>query len=329
MSQADPDLSTKEKAVGVAILAVGAFVVIGGLLFVINGWVIVEDGQRGVYTRMGEVQGTVGPGFHPKIPLIDSVKKYDVRKQAYTMSTKTKEGNVKRDDAIKALTQEGLNIRVDMTVRWRNNPGEVDYLYENVGKTNKAVVTTITRPTSREAIRSCSAQYSVEEIYSNKRAEFQTCVKEDIKESFEAGSDGAVMLEAVQIRNIMLPQKVRKAIQKKQSAQERIQTKQKQLEIEKLEKQRRIIEAEGIRKSQKIIDKSLTKKYLYYLWIKEGIEKGDPIYVPTGNQGMPIFKDVDKYDVNPDGQPENSSSDEGEYNASASYNSSSSAQASG
>lgn len=284
---------------GLATLAIGlvAVILVVSLLYSLAAGGIVDQGERGVYTRMGQVQGTVGPGFHPMIVGVDNIRTYEVRSQAYTMSSKVGEGdNLNRDDAINALTQEGLNIEIDMTGRYRIQANEVGSIYTNVAPTQELLTKRIVRPTYREAVRSCSAQYAVEEIYAGKRDDFSQCVETKVSNQF---SENGLTSEAVQIRNIMLPTEVRKAIQRKQAAQEKIETKKKQLKIEKLEKQRRIIEAEGISESQKIIDESLTQQYLQYLFITEGLEKGDTIYVPMGEGGMELYKDVDK--TNPGG----------------------------
>ena len=286
-----------------ALIGVAAIVGFALISTVAFGWTVVDDGERGVYTRTGEVQGTVGPGFHLMIPFVDNIQTYEVRTKSYTMSGQSGEGDkAARDDSIESLTQEGLNVDVDMTVRYHYSPDKVDYLYKNVSKTEDGVTRDVVRPTAREAIRGCSSQYSIEGIYSSNRDNFSQCVSDRIKTQY---TQKGLTVEAVQIRNIMLPQKVRNAIQDKQSAEESIQTKQKELEIEELEAERKRTEAQGIRDSQQIINETLTQQYLSYLWITEGIEKGDTIYVPMGNNGMEMFKDVDKTDV---GNSTNSSS---------------------
>lgn len=265
---------------------------------------IVNEGERGVYTRMGQVQGDVGPGFHPMIVGIDNIRTYEVRTKAYTMSSQAGEGdNLNRDDSIGALTEEGLNIKVDMTGRYQIKDSEVTTIYSDVAPNQKELTKRVIRPTYREAVRSCSAKYAVEEIYSSARADFGQCVQDKVESEF---SKKGVESEAVQIRNIVLPDDVRKAIQKKQATQEQIEQKQNELEVEKLEKERRIIESEGIAESQLIIDESLTQQYLQYLFVTEGLEKGDTIYVPIGEGGMEMYKDVDKTD--PDHGSDNSTS---------------------
>lgn len=65
------------------------------------------------------------------------------------------------------------------------------------------------------------------------------------------------------------------------------------LQKEKQEAERKTIEAKGIADAQSIIKKDLDENYLKYLWIS-ALEKhqGAIIYVPTGTDGMPVFKRV-------------------------------------
>jgi len=274
--------------------AVTAIIVLAVIVTALGAYYHVNSGERAVVTRFGKVRGESGPGPHFKIPFIDAVHYYEVRTQAYTMSSSKNEGQkALRDDSIQALTSEGLNIKVDMTTRFHIQPSRVDYIYSNIGPNQRAVIERIVRPTARTAARSCSARYSVEGIYSSQRDDFTNCIREQIAGDFK--SKGLVV-EAIQVRNVMLPQKVRNAIQDKQATQQKVAQKRKELQIESLEKRRKVIEAQGIAKSNHIIGQSLTPQYLRWYWIQEGLQKGDAIYVPIGKGGMPIFKNVDSYD---------------------------------
>ena len=66
---------------------------------------------------------------------------------------------------------------------------------------------------------------------------------------------------------------------------------------EKQEAERKALEAKGIADAQKIIKKDLDHNYLIYLWIealKESAHhKNATIYVPTGMDGMPLFKQIE------------------------------------
>lgn len=70
------------------------------------------------------------------------------------------------------------------------------------------------------------------------------------------------------------------------------------IEVEKKRAEVRVAEAHGIADSQRIIDSSLTPYYLQYLAIgaqKEMAHSSNhtQIYIPTGNNGIPLVKNVD------------------------------------
>ncbi len=70
------------------------------------------------------------------------------------------------------------------------------------------------------------------------------------------------------------------------------------IEVEKKKAEVRVAEAHGIAESQKIIDTSLTQYYLQYLAIGAQKEMAHSqnhtqIYIPVGNNGIPIVKTID------------------------------------
>jgi hypothetical protein len=64
------------------------------------------------------------------------------------------------------------------------------------------------------------------------------------------------------------------------------------LSKETKEAERKRIEAEGQKAAQRIISESLTPKYLQYLYINELKDRVGTIYIPTGSDGLPLFKNI-------------------------------------
>lgn len=90
------------------------FVIIFVILF-LKPFVIIPPGYVGVKILFGRVYPSIlRSGLHIVNPLL-SIKKMDIRLQAYTMSMATLEGEVRGDDAIEALTLEGLTVKLDLT----------------------------------------------------------------------------------------------------------------------------------------------------------------------------------------------------------------------
>src|ERR1700730_9995081 len=85
--------------------------------------VVIPDGSAGV--RISQIRGarpgTLYPGVHIVTPLIDSVALYDTREQVY--STVTAETDKKKGEVLSVQAREGLNIGLDVSVRYRLAPG--------------------------------------------------------------------------------------------------------------------------------------------------------------------------------------------------------------
>jgi len=226
------------------------------LLIILNPFVIVPPGNVGVKVFLGKVYPRVlRNGFHIVFPLVKVVK-MDVRLQAYTMSITTAEGEIRGDDAIEALTSEGLKVKLDITAWYRLIPEEAANVYKNIGPD---YVVKIVRPSLRTSIRDIVVGNTAEEIYSAKRDE----IVSKIQEHAVILSEGkGIEIDKILLRNVKLPEKIENAIDAKISADQDAQKMEFVLLKEKSEKERKIIEAEGIKEANYIISKSLTTNYI-------------------------------------------------------------------
>ncbi len=123
----------------------------------------------------------------------------------------------------------------------------------------------VVRPLSRTRIRDISANYDAIALYSTKRDEFQKRIFNSIEEDFK---DRCLVLEQLLVRNIALPESVKKTIKSKINAEQDAQKMQFVLQKEKQEAERKRVEAQGIADYQPIITSTLTDKQLQYEQIK-------------------------------------------------------------
>ena len=99
------------------------------------------------------------------------------------------------------------------------------------------------------------------------------------------------------IGNVDYPKMVDDAIQARAEAQQMLAQKSQELEIARLDADIQRVEAEGVAAAQAIIDQTLTREYLYFLWIN-ALEKTSQspnttmVYIPVGTDGMPIMHGV-------------------------------------
>ena len=275
------DIKKVKKFISVGVIAV----IILWLFF--SSIVIVEAGETGVYHLFGKVrEKEVSSGFHLINPLA-KITTMSIRTEDYTMSFSDKEGEKRGVDSISALTKEGLQVDLDITVLYRLEEEKASDIYREVGLDYQEK---IIRPVIRSTIREVIATYNSKDIYSEKREQATVSIYEDLNSLL---ADRGIITEEVLLRNVKLPNNLANSIQEKLQAEQESQKYEFILQKEEKEKQRKLIEAEGQRDAQAIINQSLTPNYLYYLYIKELKDREGTIYVPTSPEGgMPMFKDI-------------------------------------
>jgi len=223
---------------------------------------MVGPGEVGVEILFGKVNSKVlQSGLHLVNPLV-TIERLSVRTQAYTMSAKSGEGQIRGDDAITALTAEGLSVQLDVTVWFHLIPEKASEVYKNIGTD---YISKIVRPAIRTAIRNAAVKYNATDIYSFKRTEVTDNIFSELKRDF---ATKGVECEKVLLRNVQLPDKVKNAIDDKIAAEQDAQKMKFVLQKETQEAERRKIEADGISKANKIIANSLTSRYLQWYYIQ-------------------------------------------------------------
>ena len=91
------------------------------------------------------------------------------------------------------------------------------------------------------------------------------------------------------LRDVKLPQRFKESIERKLTAEQKVQEKQFELDQARKEAEIEIARAEGAAKAQEIVRSTLSDSYLQYLWIKTLNENPNVIYVST-EANMPVFR---------------------------------------
>ena len=222
----------------------------------------IDAGRVGVQSLYGSVQSDVlESGLHLINPLLE-VTDFDIQTQNYTMSAIHGEGSQEGDDAIRVLSNDGLEVVIDLTVLYRITPNDAPKIFKQIGVnyTDKIV-----RPVTRTRIRDNAVYYDAVALYSTKRNEFQQRIFKSIEDDFKARG---LVLEQLLIRNINLPVSVKASIESKINAEQDAQKMTFVLQKEKQEAERKRVEAQGIADYQRIISMGLTDKQLQYESIK-------------------------------------------------------------
>ena len=222
----------------------------------------IDAGKVGVQSLYGSVQPDIlESGLHVINPLVD-VTEFDIQTQNYTMSAIHTEGAQEGDDAIRVLSNDGLEVVIDLTVLYRVIPTETPKIFKTIGVNYSDK---IVRPVTRTRIRDNAVYYDAVALYSTKRNEFQQRIFKSIEDDFKSRG---LVLEQLLIRNINLPASVKTTIESKINAEQEAQKMQFVLQKERQEAERKRVEAQGIADYQRIISTGLSDKQLQYEQIK-------------------------------------------------------------
>ena len=237
----------RPRKVGFVVLAILLMLV---LITLASSVVVIDQTEVGVVKILGRVQDTpLQPGMHFVTPFITEVVR---------MPTYEKTLELIGEQHIKALTSEGLPVYFDMAIQYKIDPNQAPKVYSTL-KNYEVWMESRIRAHARDIV----AQYKAEDLYTEKREFIQSDFERRLDEEFKPYG---IIITAVLIRNIDLPESVEKAIQAKIEAKQEAERMQFVVQKERLEAQRKQVEAEGIAKANQIIGESLRNNPEYIQW---------------------------------------------------------------
>jgi len=152
---------------------------------------------------LGQVSTSLSPLNVPTI--------YSTRINTYTMSMTPAEGQVGGDDSVKARTKDGQEVSIDVSVLYGVSPTAANQIHI---KWQNRYENDFVRPTTRSAVRTIIASYSVEEIYGSARSEIQQKIKDSLVQPF---TDNGLFLSDFLIRNVTFSRNTSKPSKRKSS----------------------------------------------------------------------------------------------------------------
>ena len=209
------------------------------------GLVFIQPQERGVVisalTGSGYRPVALGPGLHWIVPYAESVVRYSISNQTYTMVAQAAEGKVQGDDSVSARTADGQQVYFDASVIYSVNPDKVVQLHiQWQGRFEDEFV----RPRARSLIYNRAAQYNVEQIYGSKRTELQQAIQDEISKDLDA--QGLTLVQFL-LRNIAFSPEYAAAVEQKQIAQQNAERAKFLVQQQEQEAARLRVEAQGVR----------------------------------------------------------------------------------
>lgn len=264
------------------LITTGIFLAIlffGVMIFSKATFLTLEQDQRGVlFKRFGgglDKNKVYMPGFHVVAPW-NEMYKYSIREE-------------KIDESMSVLSNNGLDIQVDVTVRVTPISKDIGELHERFGEDYS---NSLVRPEVRSAVRKVIGRFQPEELYSTKRDEVQSLIQEDLEKSLAINY---IELKATLIRDIKLPDKVKNAIETKLEAEQTALKYEYILDQERKEAERKIIEAEAKARANQILNASLSNNILRDKGIEATLKLADSentkiiVVGSDGSDGLPLI----------------------------------------
>jgi len=275
-------------------IVVGAIIV--AVIF-LKPYVIINSGEVGIKITTGKFESEpLNPGFHLFIPIIQKVIPVNTRIRLITYSNdmgrelgdgyRGLEGGLKRNQAIPVLDRRGLTVNIDLAVQYSLRAESAP---NTIAVWGSSWEEKIINSKVREVVRDVVGQYTAEQL-PEMRNEIASAIQMKVKEKVDNLENKPVILASVELRNIVLPTKIKEKIEQVQAAKQDVtieeqrkekakQQAQKEAEIAKGVAERNRIEAQGeadkIRieaeeqaKANKIISDSLTPALLHLEQIK-------------------------------------------------------------
>ncbi len=212
--------SQGRSARGGSMLAVVGFA--GGIiLFVISSGILIVQPAR-VAVVVNVLSGVLeeparAPGTSIIIPGLQEYIIYQTDQREYTMSGISSEGRLQGNDAVEALTVDGQEIRLDITVLYRLDRNDVNQIHLNW---QSRYETDFIRPTVRAVARDVVSQFQAEAIYGLEREALGGRISEVVaRRMLEEG----LTMTALLVRQIEFNDSFAQSIEEKQIEEQKLQ----------------------------------------------------------------------------------------------------------
>lgn len=208
----------KAKIVGVII----ALAVIAGGVYCALSLTKVGQGEVGVVYSMngGVKEDTLGPGFHFVGPF-DKVSDFPVSQQQLVLSNNAadfNEENLDQDTHVDAPADGGM-VKMNMTINYNFIPEKVTSLYEKFnGMEGDQIVESKVKNSILAYIKEVTPQFSVMDIYSDKRAEVGQAITEYLNSKLN--EEYGINVSSALIIDVQLDEELQAKVQAKEQAKQ-------------------------------------------------------------------------------------------------------------
>ena len=274
----DPHVITTMKEKGKRTLGfakiIGIIVVLLLIVLILNPFVMVGPGERGVVLNFGAVQPAVmGEGLHLRIPIVQKVIKMDVKIH-------------KSQTGAESVSKDLQDTHSTVAVNYHILPDKANWVYQSIGREYKE---RIIDPTVQEVVKAVTARYTAVELITQ-REKVRAEIKELLKQRLVSYN---INVDDFSIVNFKFSQQFTQAIESKQTAEQYALKAQRDLERIKIEAEQKIAQATAEAEALRLQKANVTPELIRLRQIEasmKAIEKWDG-HMPKVTGGAVPFID--------------------------------------
>lgn len=249
-----------------------AGVITGGIVVFmafLNPFVIVSAGHRGVVLRFSAVSRIMDEGLGVKIPLMERVKKIEIRTVKFQVEAAAASKDIQMVDSM-------------IAVNYHIAPDKVGDLFKEIGMSYES---NIIVPSIQEAVKATTAKFNAQELI-ERREQVSNDTRLLLAEKL---MKWGIMIDAFSVMNFKFSEEFEKAVEAKQVAQQNALEQKNLLEKVKYEADQKVAsataEATAIRIQAEAVSKLGGKDYVSLKMIDKW--NGElPQITAGGNSGM-------------------------------------------
>ncbi len=229
------------------------------LLVIAKPFTVINSGEVGIKVTAGKYEPQpLMPGLHFYIPFIQNIIVVDTKvrsinytsaNERHTTMTNIRQSGVLNAPAITTLDKRGLVISIDATVQYRLRESSAPQTIATYGL---AWEEKIINPIVRDVVRNVIGQYKAEEL-PIKRNEIAKLLEAQIGEKISSKPGNPVELTTVNLREIILPERIKEQIERVQIAKQEADRVKLEVERAKQEAEKKAALARGEAEAKKII----------------------------------------------------------------------------
>jgi len=223
------------------------------MLVLAKPFTIIEEGQRGILSTNGKYQDqALLPGLHFIIPVIQKVYTVDTKVRiinyANRVESNSNSSGIVSKPAVTVLDKRSLPVGIELTVQYRLNS---QFAAQTISNWGFSWEDKIINPVVRDVVRNVIGKYDAEAL-TQMRNDLGTEIEAGIRDSVNNLKNAPAILQSVQLRDIVLPTKVKDQIERVQIAKQEVQKAEQDVQRVKQEALKRAAEARGVAEKARI-----------------------------------------------------------------------------